>query len=88
MKVSKQWKVIGGYSVADTNESATELMYGGCGCCGGGPDESILEEPVARLMAAAPEMLNLLRQLDKYGQDSVDTTELLDRLKDIEFTEA
>ena len=87
MKVSKQWVVTGDYAISDTDEDKTQLTHGGCGCCSD-YEEVIQAEPVARLMAAAPEMLNLLRQLDKYGQDSVDTTVLLDRLNDIEFTEA
>ncbi|MNT94870.1 hypothetical protein D3C72_2366390 [compost metagenome] len=61
-------------------------MYGGCGCCGGGPDESILEEPIARLMAAAPELLDALRR--NVIAFDYDAHQLLKSLEDIEFTEA
>lgn len=87
MKVSNKWIVTGDYAISDTDEEKSQLTHGGCGCCSS-YSEVIEQEPVARLMAAAPEMLVLLRQLYKYGQDSVDATELLTRLEDIEFAGA
>lgn len=87
MKVSNKWVVTGndGWSVSDKDYSL--LTYGGCGCCGGGPDAAIDDEPVARLMASAPELLQALRDIEKWGSFSVNIAELLERLKDIELSE-
>lgn len=87
MKVSKQWVVTGDYAISDTDEEKSQLTHGGCGCCSD-YEEVITQEPVARLMASAPELLAKLREINKWGFDSVDVDELLTRLKDIEFTEA
>lgn len=93
MKLSGSWKIVhgddgtGGYAVSEKDEAGTLLTYGGCGCCGGGPDEAIDHEPVARLMAGAPELLRKLREINKWGLDMVDTSGLLERFKDIEFVE-
>lgn len=89
MKIDNKWVVTGegGYSVAKTEldkyGDKQLLTWGGCGCCGGGPEQAIDDEPVARLMAAAPELLRALRRSvpDHEGVD------LLGLLDDIEFTE-
>lgn len=88
MKVSKQWTVgeNDGYAICDTNENKTQLTTGGCGCCSSYGD-CIEHEPVARLMAAAPEMLVALRLASTFADGKV-ITDLLERLKDIEFMEA
>ena len=87
MKVSNKWVVTGSYAISDTDEEKSQLTHGGCGCCSD-YEEVITQEPIARLMAAAPELLHVLREIDKWGSFSVNAGELLERLKDIEFTEA
>ena len=86
MKVSKKWYVVGDYAVSDVNsDEENSLTYGGCGCCGGGPKSAIEDEPVARLMAAAPELLDALRR--NVTAFDYDAHQLLKSLEDIELTE-
>ena len=87
-QVSNKWQVVtdDGYAIADTDAENTQLTHGGCGCCSS-YGEVIDDEHVARLMAAAPELLRKLREIDKWGQDTIDTSGLLERFKDIEFKE-
>lgn len=91
MYIAKKWVVIGNYSVAEPNLDPedddyedSDLVYGGCGCCGGGPHSAITHEPEARLMAAAPELLRALRRCVGPDPEGLDLLGLLD---DIQFKE-
>jgi hypothetical protein len=93
IKIGKKLEVRGNFAIYDTSAGDDEwkqrITNGGCGCCNDS-DESIDCEQKAELLAAAPEMLEIIREIRKngyHGNTWNTVSEMHDRFRHIELVE-
>lgn len=60
--IYKECQTGGQFAIYSNDEEQTQITYGGCGCCNA-RDEVIENESDAKLMAAAPELLEALEDI-------------------------